>query len=174
MVTRPLEDQEKEACGFKTISPLTDTRALRHYYCYLADVRVQIGSRSAITRKDAGSPKHLEDLKARFYCKFPVLRDIDIDYSGWGWVDVSRDMIPCIFQSDPAETIWYAMGYGGNGVMYSAQAGRRMAQMVAGKGAGPDRSISTSQLPDHGILTPFRRLSQHFFYHGYYVKDKLL
>jgi len=174
MVTRPLEDQEKEACGFKTMSPLTDTRTLRHYYRYLPDGRVQIGSRSAITGKDAENPKHLEGLKAGLYRKFPVLRDIDIDYSWWGWVDVSHDMMPRIFQPDPAETIWYAMGYGGNGVMYSAQAGRRMAQMVAGKGAGLDLPIFTSQLPGHGILTPFRRLGQRFFYHWYYVKDELL
>ena len=52
------------------------------------------------------------------------------------------------------------MGYGGNGVMYSAQAGRRMAQMIAGKGASLDLPIFTSQLPSHGMLTPFRRIGQ--------------
>ncbi|MEM7043573.1 MAG: FAD-binding oxidoreductase [Pseudomonadota bacterium] len=172
VVTRPLDDDEKEACGFKTGSPLTDTRTLRHYYRYLPDGRVQIGSRSAITGSDAENPKHLTLLQEGFYRKFPALRDIDLDYSWWGWVDVSHDMMPRIFQPDKGEQIFYAMGYGGNGVMYSAQAGRRMAQMVAGKGGELDLPIFTSPLPSHGVLTPFRRLGQRFMYIWYYVRDE--
>lgn len=172
IVTRPLEDDEKEACGFKTGSPLTDTRTLRHYYRYLPDGRVQIGGRSAITGDDAENPKHLELLQKALYRKFPALEGIDLDYSWWGWVDVSHDMMPRIFQPDPKQTIFYAMGYGGNGVMYSAQAGRRMAQMVAGKGGELDLPIFTSPLPSHGVLTPFRRLGQRFMYVWYYVRDE--
>lgn len=172
IVTRPLEDDEKEACGFKTGSPLTDTRTLRHYYRYLPDGRVQIGGRSAVTGDDAENPKHLELLQTALYRKFPALEGIDLDYSWWGWVDVSHDMMPRIFQPDPKQTIFYAMGYGGNGVMYSAQAGRRMAQMVAGKGKELDLPIFTSQLPSHGVLTPFRRLGQRFMYVWYHIRDE--
>ena len=174
IVTRPLDDDEKAACGFQTCSPLTDTRTLRHYYRYLPDRRVQIGSRSAIMRDDAENPKHLALLQEGLYCKFPALRSIDLDYSWWGWVDVSHDMMPRIFQPDKAEAIFYAMGYGGNGVMYSAQAGRRMAQMVAGKGGELDLPIFTSPLPGHGVLTPLRRLGQRFMYVWYYVRDERL
>lgn len=173
IVTRVLTDEEKEACGFKTCSPLTDTRTLRHYYRYLPDGRMQIGSRSAITGDDAENPKHLELLQKGLYRKFPALTGIDLDYSWWGWVDVSHDMMPRVFQPDPDRTIYYAMGYGGNGVMYSAQAGRRMAQMVAGKGGDLDLPIFTSQLPSHGILTPFRRIGQRFMYHWYYLNDEI-
>ena len=172
IVTRPLTDTEKAECGFQTRSPLTDTRTLRHYYRFLSDDRVQIGSRSAITGKDAENPKHLEQLKQGLYRKFPALTGIDLDYSWWGWVDVSHDMMPRIFQPDPDETIFYAMGYGGNGVMYSAQAGRRMAQMVAGKGQGLDLPIFTSPLPSHGILTPFRRIGQRVMYYWYWWNDE--
>lgn len=174
IVTRVLTDEEKDACGFKTCSPLTDTRTLRHYYRYLPDGRVQIGSRSAVTGQDAENPKHLELLQKGLYRKFPALTGIELDYSWWGWVDVSHDMMPRIFQPDRERSIFYAMGYGGNGVMYSAQAGRRMAQMVAGKGDDLDLPIFTSQLPSHGILTPFRRIGQRFMYHWYYLNDELL
>ena len=174
IVTRVLSDDEKEACGIKTCSPLTDTRTLRHYYRYLPDGRVQIGSRSAITGQDAENPKHLDLLLEGLYRKFPALQGVDIDYSWWGWVDVSHDMMPRIFQPDREHAIYYAMGYGGNGVMYSAQAGRRMAQMVAGKGEGLDLPIFTSQLPSHGILTPFRRMGQRAMYVWYYLNDELL
>ena len=54
-----------------------------------------------------------------------------------------------------------------------SQAGRRMAEMVAGKGAGLDLPIFTSPLPSHGLLTPFRRLGQAGMYRWYYLKDEI-
>ncbi len=120
------------------------------------------------------TPRHLDLLPNGLYRKFPALEGMNLDYSWWGWVDVSHDMMPRVYQPDPDRTISYAMGYGGNGVMYSARAGRRMAQMVAGKGQGLDLPIFTSQLPSHGILTPFRRIGQRAMYHCYYLKDELL
>lgn len=174
IVTRPLTEAERLACNFKSKLVLTDTRTLRHYYRQLPDGRVQIGSRSSITGADAENPKHLNALIEGLGRKFPALRGIEIDYSWWGWVDVSHDMMPRIFQPDPARTIYYALGYGGNGVMYSAQAGRRMAQLVAGKRQGLDLPIFSSPLPSHGMLTPFRRLGQRAMYRWYYLKDEML
>lgn len=174
VVTRPLTAQEIEATGFKSKLVLTDTRTLRHYYRLMPDNRFQIGSRSAITGADAGNPKHLDLLLEGMNRKFPVLKGIELDYSWWGWVDVSHDMMPRIFRPDPKATIWYAMGYGGNGVMYSAQAGRRMAQMIAGKGDDLKLPIFTSQLPHHGLLTPFRRLGQAMMYRWYQLRDERL
>lgn len=175
IVTRPLDDDEKEACGFQTLSPLTDTRVLRHYYRMLPDGAVQIGSRSAVTGDDAENPKHLALLRAGLARKFPVLEGIDLDYSWWGWVDVSHDMMPRIFCPDPGQRVFYAMGYGGNGVMYSAQAGRRMAQLVAGEeSAAFDLPIFTSPLPSHGVLTPFRRIGQRAMYYWYAFNDERL
>ena len=84
IVTRPLTKEEQQACGFQTCSPLTDTRTLRHYYRYLPDGRVQIGSRSAITGHDAENPKHLALLQKGLVRKFPALEGIDLDYSWWG------------------------------------------------------------------------------------------
>lgn len=173
IVTRKLTPAEREACGFRTGIPLTDTRTLRFYYRFLPDGRLQIGSRSAITGADAANPVHLEVLLRGMCRKFPALRGIELDYSWWGWVDVSHDMMPRIFRPDPARTVYYAMGYGGNGVMYSAQAGRRMAQMVAGQPV-PDLPIFASPLPSHGLLTPFRRIGQRAMYRWLYLKDEFL
>lgn len=174
IVTRVLTDEERAALNFQTHIPLTDTRTLRHYYRLLPDGRVQIGSRSAITGRDAVNPKHLDRLLEGLCRKFPLLTGIKVDYSWWGWVDVSHDMMPRIFRPDPQQALFYAMGYGGNGVMYSAQAGRRMAQMVAGKGGSLDLPIFTSPLPSHGLLTPFRRIGQWGMYRWYYLKDEIL
>jgi len=82
-------------------------------------------------------------------------------------------MMPRIVQPDPDRRIFYAMGYGGNGVMYSAQAGRRMAQLIAGERL-PALPIFAGELPHHGLLTPFRRLGQRAAYHWYHLKDETL
>ena len=121
MVTRPLTDAEIDACNFRTTQVLTDTRTLRFYYRFLPDRRLQIGSRSAITGDDAPNPRHFELLKDGMARK-PALRGVEIDYSWWGWVDVSHDMMPRVCQPDPRQSVYYALGYGGNGVSYSQQA----------------------------------------------------
>lgn len=173
MVTRPLTRQERDAAGLKSTTFITDTRTLRFYYRLLPDGSMQIGSRSALTGADAENPRHLELLKHGLVRKFPTLKDVPIAYSWWGWVDVSHDMMPRITQPDPGQQIYYAFGYGGNGVSFSAQAGRRLAERVVGK-AGPQWSlpIYDSPLPGH-LFAPFRRLGQAMLYKYYYLRDEV-
>jgi len=172
LVTRPLTQAELDATGFKTRQVITDTRTLRFYYRLLPDNRLQIGSRSAITGADAAHDRHLQLLIDGLHRKFPPLQGIAIDYSWWGWVDVSHDMMPRIFRPDPAQKLVYALGYGGNGVAYSTQAGRRMAQMLAGQSfRNQDLPIFTSALPTHPF-SPFRRLGQRMLYRWYQFRDE--
>ncbi len=182
IVTRRLTDEEIAACNMRTHQVITDTRVLRHYYRLLPDNRLQIGSRSAITGRDAPQQKYENALVGNMHRKFPALEGIEIDYSWWGWVDVSHDMMPRIHQPDVKETVYYALGYGGNGVMYSAQAGRRLAQWIAGHGQALDLPIFTSKLPFPNVremvesqaFAPFRRFGQRFLYRWYYLKDEVL
>jgi glycine/D-amino acid oxidase-like deaminating enzyme len=183
LVTRPLTKDELEATNFLTTEVITDTRTLRFYYRKLPDNRVQIGSRSSITGADAPNPKHMQVLMGGLHRKFPALKGIDIDYSWWGWVDVSHDMMPRIAQPDPTSRVFYALGYGGNGVSFSAHAGRRMAQRIAG------RRDAAFELPIYGsaleypnvfdavrsrAFAPFRRFGQRFLYRWYYLRDEVL
>jgi glycine/D-amino acid oxidase-like deaminating enzyme len=172
MVTRPLTQPELDQAGFKSTTFITDTRVLRFYYRLLPDNRVQIGSRSAVHGADASAPRHLELLKTGLARKFPSLREIPIDYSWWGWVDVSHDMMPRIAQPDPAQSIYYALGYGGNGVSFSTHAGRRLAERIAGK-QGPQWNlpIYDSPLPGHPFAA-FRRLGQQMLYRWYQRQDE--
>ncbi len=181
VVTRPLTPAELQATGFRTHEVITDTRTLRFYYRLLPDQRLQIGSRSAITGADASNPKHLALLVGGLHRKFPALRGIDIDYSWWGWVDVSHDMMPRITQPEPAQSVFYALGYGGNGVSFSAHAGKRLALRIAG------RSDPAFELPIYNspleypnvmgavrspALAPFRRLGQSVLYRWYAMRDE--
>ena len=174
IVTRALSKTELQTAGIKTKGALTDSRVLRNYYRLLPDNRLQMGSRSAISGKKSTEKKYERLLKNTIARKFPDLAGIDIEYSWWGWVDVSHDMMPRITKPNVDEEMYYAMGYGGNGVMYSAQAGRRMAQMIAGDDLQLDLPIFTTQLEHKGILTPFRRLGQQFLYGWYWLNDEYL
>lgn len=183
LVTRPLTQAELDATSFRTTEVITDTRTLRFYYRKLPDNRVQIGSRSSITGADAPNPKHMAVLVNGLHRKFPALKGIQIDYSWWGWVDVSHDMMPRITQPDPRSSVFYALGYGGNGVSFSAHAGRRMAQRIAGRSdAAFELPIYDSPLEYPNVFdtvrsrafAPFRRFGQRFLYRWYYLRDEVL
>jgi len=178
IVTRPLTPEELKATNFLTHQAITDTRTLRFYYRLLPDNRIQIGSRSAIAGADADKDVHYRLLVAGLERKFPALAGIRIDYSWWGWVDVSHDMMPRVVQPDPRQSIYYALGYGGNGVSFSAHAGRRMAERVAGmRDNNMDLPIYDSPLPfpDQGEwAAPFRRLGQSMLYRWYWLRDEIL
>jgi glycine/D-amino acid oxidase-like deaminating enzyme len=183
MDTRPLTRAELSATNFRTRQVITDTRTLRFYYRLLPDDRVQIGSRSAVTGAEAPDPRHMQVLIDGLARKFPPLAGIDIDYSWWGWVDVSHDMMPRIVQADPQRSLYYALGYGGNGVSFSAHAGRRLAALIAGR-RDPAFAlpIYRSALPlpivlDHieaRALAPFRRTGQRLLYRWYWLRDEVL
>ena len=185
LVTRVLTEAELKACNFRSRTFMTDTRTLRFYYRLLADNRLQIGSRSAVAGADAEDPVHLALLTDAIARKFPPLAGIAVDYSWWGWVDVSHDMMPRITQPDPARRIWYSVGYGGNGVSFSTQAGRRLAERVAGRDAGREvfeLPIYNSPLPFPNVLdavqseafAPFRRIGQRVLYKWYWLRDEKL
>jgi len=178
IVTRPLTEAELKATNFLTREAITDTRTLRFYYRLLPDNRVQIGSRSSITGADAHRDAHYRLLVEGLARKFPALKGIRIDYSWWGWVDVSHDMMPRIAQPDAKQQVFYALGYGGNGVSFSAHAGRRMAQRIAGQ-SDPvlDLPIYRDALPfpaQGEWAAPFRRVGQSLLYKWYWLRDEVL
>jgi glycine/D-amino acid oxidase-like deaminating enzyme len=183
VVTRPLTDAELAATNFKSQTFLTDTRTLRFYYRLLKGNRLQIGSRSSVSGADAEHPVHLKLLTDAIARKFPPLAGIRIDYSWWGWVDMSHDMMPRITQPEPGKKVWYAVGYGGNGVSFSTWAGKRLAERVAGKDTGKDvfeLPIYHSPLPFPNVLglvesrafAPFRRVGQRMLYKWYWLRDE--
>ncbi|NMK45999.1 FAD-dependent oxidoreductase [Achromobacter sp. Bel] len=174
LVTRVLSPAEREAAGLKSTVFITDTRTLRFYYRLLPDGRMQIGSRSALRGADAEHPRHLALLREGLARKFPSLRGVEVAYSWWGWVDVSHDMMPRVTQPDPALPVYYAFGYGGNGVAFSAHAGRRLAERMMGKdGPAWDLPIYDSPLPGH-LFAPFRRIGQGLLYRWYHLRDEHL
>lgn len=183
LVTRVLTPDERAAAGLRSTTFVTDTRTLRFYYRLLPDGRMQIGSRSSITGADAPNPRHMQVLIDGLHRKFPALRGVEIAHSWWGWVDVSHDMMPRIAQPDPAQPVFYALGYGGNGVSFSAHAGRRLAQRIAGRGdeafalpiyRAPLEYPNVLDTVRSPLFAPFRRFGQRVLYRWYHLRDERL
>lgn len=183
VVTRPLTPDELKATGFKSNIFITDTRTLRFYYRLLKDNRLQIGSRSSVSGRDAADPTHLKLLTDGIARKFPAIANIPIEYSWWGWVDVSHDMMPRIVRPDLSRPMWYALGYGGNGVSFSTWAGKRLAERIAGKDidnpvfnlpiyAAPLEYPNLFGVIKSALLAPFRRIGQHILYKWYWLRDE--
>lgn len=171
--TRTLTDDEIEACGFRSTMLITDTRKLRHYYRFLPEKRLQIGTRSAISGADSQNPKHLRTVQEAIARKFPALEGIETPWFSHGWMDISHDMMPRIVQPDPKQQIFYAQGYSGNGVSFSAYASKQLAGLIAGEAnVAADLPIFSSPLPSHP-LRPIRRLGQRALYSYFQMLDSM-
>ena len=172
-VTRPLTAEEVQRCNLKTPLIITDTRKLRYYYRFLPDSRLQIGTRSAISGKDADNPIHQRVVETTIARKFPPIAGIPLEFFWTGWMDISHDMMPRIVRPSASEQIYYAQGYSGNGVAFSAYAAKELATLVAGKTVSdPDLPVFTSPLPTHP-LRPLRRFGQHLLYRYFSLLDTL-
>ena len=114
IVTRPLEDDEKRLVASRPAHrlPTPVPFAITTDTCRMAVCRLAAAAPSPVAMPRI--PSTWPFCREGFYRKFPALAGIDLDYSWWGWVDVSHDMMPRIFQPDKNEQIYYAMGYGGN------------------------------------------------------------
>jgi len=172
IVTQPLTDDQIAACNFLTSNVVMDTRALKYYYRKLPDNRILFGGRGAITGKSADDPYYAQRLLAVLKTSFPPLVNISYDHAWSGWICMALDDLPHIYQSDVntnKSNVFYSMGYCGSGVSFSVQAGKRLAEKVAGKSV-PNLPIYQKALPKFP-LAPFRRIGQWGYFHYGKIKD---
>jgi len=168
IVTEPLNDEQLAACNFLTSNVVMDTRALKYYYRKLPDNRILFGGRGAITGKSAEDPYYAKRLLAVLKTSFPVLQQLKYSYAWSGWICMSLDDIPHIYQNKQ-NTVFYSMGYCGSGVSFSVQAGKRLAQKVAGESV-PNLPLYQKNLPKFP-LAPLRRIGQWGYFQYGRIKD---
>ncbi|MBL4940734.1 MAG: FAD-binding oxidoreductase [Colwellia sp.] len=172
IVTEALTDEQISACNFLTENVVMDTRALKYYYRKLPDNRILFGGRGAITGKGANDPYYAQRLLSVLKTSFPALQNLKYDYAWSGWICMALDDLPHIYQGEKGsedENIFYAMGYCGSGVSFSAQAGKRLAEKVAGK-LVPNLPLYSKALPKFPFA-PLRRVGQWGYFHYGKIKD---
>jgi len=168
IVTEPLSDEQIQACNFLTSNVVMDTRALKYYYRKLPDNRILFGGRGAITGKGAEDPYFANRLLSVLKTSFPALKNINIANAWSGWICMALDDLPHVYQNE-SNSVFYSMGYCGSGVSFSVQAGKRLADKVAGKDV-PDLPLYNRALPKFP-LAPLRRVGQWGYFHYGKIKD---
>jgi glycine/D-amino acid oxidase-like deaminating enzyme len=172
IVTEPLTDAQIAAANFISDNVVMDTRALKYYFRKLPDNRILFGGRGAISGKDAEDPFFANRLLKVLIGSFPALQGLNIDYSWSGWISISLDDLPHIRQADEQGNVAYSMGYCGNGVSFAVQAGKRLAQWVAGETL-PDLPYYKADLPKFPFAQ-FRRLGQWGYFNYGRFSDRWL
>jgi glycine/D-amino acid oxidase-like deaminating enzyme len=169
IVTTPLTLEQLAASNFLTSNVIMDTRALKYYYRKLPDNRILFGGRGPITGKSSADPYYALRLLKVLQNNFPALATISYEYAWSGWICMSIDDMPHIYQNATKDT-FYAMGYCGSGVSFSVQAGKRLAQKVAGKKV-PNIPIYQTPLANFP-LAPLRRAGQWGYFQYGKIKDR--
>lgn len=168
IVTQPLTDKQLSQINFITSNVVMDTRALKYYYRKLPDNRILFGGRGAITGKGAEDRYYADRLLKVLKTSFPSLAALRYDYAWAGWISVSLDDIPHIYQNE-RQDMFYSAGYCGSGVSFTAQAGKRLADKVAEKPV-PDLPIYQTPLPTFPFA-PLRRIGQWGYFQYGRIKD---
>lgn len=180
IVTEPLSTEQLAACNFLTSNVVMDTRALKYYYRKLPDNRILFGGRGAITGKNADDPYYAQRLLSVLKNSFPALANLNIAYAWSGWICMALDDLPHLYQGkgyqgekgSAEENVFYAMGYCGSGVSFSVQAGKRLAEKVAGV-ALPNLPLYNKPLPKFPLAS-LRRIGQWGYFHYGKFKDSYL
>lgn len=168
IVSEPLSEAQLAATNFLTGNVVMDTRALKYYYRKLPDNRILFGGRGAITGKSADDPYYAQRLLAVLKTSFPSLGTLTYDYAWSGWIGMALDDLPHIHHNEQ-QSVFYAMGYCGSGVSFSVQAGKRLAQKIAGQSL-PNLPLYQKALPKFP-LAPLRRVGQWGYFQYGKIKD---
>ena len=132
VVTEPLSDAQWAAHGYRTFSPIADSRHLLHYYRRLPDNRLLFGGRGDFSGTDAEGARMQARLLAAIVRKFPAWDSLRVDHFWRGMVAITRKLAPSFGCLPDDPTVWYGFGCFGNGVNTMPWIGRTLARRIAG------------------------------------------
>ena len=167
IVTRPLSEAERDAQGWTSTVTCADTRRLLHYFRLLPDGRMLWGGRGGISGSPASAGRAQQRLRQAFEHHFPAWRHVETEFFWRGLVCLTKPLVPFVGRLAD-EGLYAALAYHGNGVAFSAWAGRAVAAQVAGvQGAEALPAVVRSALPRFPL--PFLRkvyLAGAYAYYG--------
>ncbi|WP_422364866.1 NAD(P)/FAD-dependent oxidoreductase [Pelagibius sp.] len=172
IVTRPLSHNEQAAQGWTDTTMCADSRHLLHYFRLLPDGRFLFGGRGGVSGSPAAGERGRRRLRRDFEHHFPAWRDVETEFSWRGLVCLSKPLVPFVGALEE-KGLYAALAYHGNGVSFTAYAGRALAALVAGRqGAADLPAVLRAPLPRFPL--PFlRRLYLAGAYGLYGIRDAL-
>lgn len=132
IVTRPLTDSELQSQRWQTEIPCSNTRNLLFYYRMLPDKRFLFGARGDTTGNPQDGAVMRAGMERRLGEVFPGWKDVETTHYWRGFVCMTRSSLPTIGQTEDDASVWYGLGYHGNGVSAAPWTGRALARLIAG------------------------------------------
>jgi glycine/D-amino acid oxidase-like deaminating enzyme len=133
VATRPLENLDS---AWKDRELIWETRRPYFYLRTTTDGRIVAGGLDEDTSEVPHSKeliaRRAEALKLELESLFPML-EIQIEYAWAAVFGESRDNLPFIGQHPERERLYYLLGYGGNGTVYSTLGSEIIRDLILGK-----------------------------------------
>ena len=164
VVTRPLNDDELAAHSWQTESPAITSYGLLNYFRILPDKRFMWGGRGSSNGAPGGATKNYAALIAGMHKMFPEWRDIRIDYRWHGLICLTRRMTPAIGRLDDDPSVFFALGYHGNGVNTATWAGQRISEWIGTSRIGDRRAPGSVPAVVKGLSGRFPLASLRLLY----------
>lgn len=139
-VTRPLTDNELAAHAWRTQSPAFTSYDLLNYFRLLPDKRFMWGGRGSSNGAPDGAAKNYSALVSRMHELFPEWRNVEVDYQWHGLICMTRRMTPTIGRLDDDPSVFFGLGYHGNGVNSATWTGQRISDWLGSTRIGDRRS----------------------------------
>ena len=79
-----------------------------------------------------GRERALEDVAEAAARRLPVLADLPVQTSWWGWYDVSPDWNALVGEAPHVSRFLYATGFSGHGFQQAPAVGEHLAELVVG------------------------------------------
>jgi sarcosine oxidase, subunit beta len=80
-----------------------------------------------------GRERGLEDVAEAAARRLPVLADLPVQSSWWGWYDVSPDWNALVGEAEEPSRFLYATGFSGHGFQQAPAVGEHLAELVTGR-----------------------------------------
>lgn len=175
VVTRPLTEAEREAQGWVTDRPVSDTRTLLFYYRLLPDGRFLLGARGS-TRGDPGSAASMRRwMMRRLGEMWPAWRDVPVERFWSGLVCLSANLTPMIGRVPDDPGVFYGLAYHGNGVATATWTGRAIARAITGTNDSESVGVPAPMAapPRRFPLARWRLWALRAAYLGFRIRDAL-
>jgi glycine/D-amino acid oxidase-like deaminating enzyme len=173
MVTRPIDEAERERQGWTSRQASYDTRHLLHYFRLMPDNRMLFGVRGGLLSSPGSERRAIARARRDFEQMFPAWRDVETEAAWSGMVCIARDRMPFIGEVPDQPGFFASLCYHGNGVAMASYAGALLADLVLGR--SPERIYPRIvQRPLRRFeLGRYRRLVMPAAYAGFALKDRL-
>jgi sarcosine oxidase, subunit beta len=101
-----------------------------------------------------GRERELEDVAEAAARRLPVLAELPIQSSWWGWYDVSPDWNALVGEAPEPSRFLYASGFSGHGFQQAPAVGEHLAELVVGRRPTLDLSAFSAERFAHGEARP--------------------